>query len=198
MFKEKASYQYKKFNKLPSGRLYFFLKFKETASPCMCEALIVLGFFKFIYFIYFIFGCIGSSLLHVCLLQLQRAGATLHCGARASHCGGFSCGAQGPGAQASVVVARRLSSCGSSVLERRLSSCGARAQLLRCMWDLPGPGLEPVSPALAGGFLTTAPPGKPSTYSFEKYFHFSRLFILVGNYIPVRLSYLFVHSVNIY
>ena len=28
------------------------------------------------------------------------------------------------------------------------------------MWDLPGPGLEPVSPALAGGFLTTAPLGK--------------------------------------
>ena len=28
------------------------------------------------------------------------------------------------------------------------------------MWDLPGPGLEPVSPALAGGFLTAAPPGK--------------------------------------
>ena len=26
------------------------------------------------------------------------------------------------------------------------------------MWDLPGPGIEPVSPALAGGFLTTAPP----------------------------------------
>ena len=37
--------------------------------------------------------------------------------------------------------------------------------LLRSMWDLPPPGLEPVSPALAGGFLTTAPPGKsPSTY----------------------------------
>ena len=31
---------------------------------------------------------------------------------------------------------------------------------LSCMWDLPRPGLEPVSPALAGGFLTTAPPGK--------------------------------------
>ena len=28
------------------------------------------------------------------------------------------------------------------------------------MWDLAGPGLEPVFPALAGGFLTTAPPGK--------------------------------------
>ena len=32
------------------------------------------------------------------------------------------------------------------------------------MWGLPGPGLEPVSPALAGGFLTTAPPGKPAKY----------------------------------
>ena len=28
------------------------------------------------------------------------------------------------------------------------------------MWDLPGPGIEPVSLALAGGFLTTVPPGK--------------------------------------
>ena len=31
------------------------------------------------------------------------------------------------GAQASVVVARGLSGCGSWALERRLSSCGARA-----------------------------------------------------------------------
>ena len=30
------------------------------------------------------------------------------------------------------------------------------------MWDLPVPGLKPVSPELAGGFLTTAPPGKPN------------------------------------
>ena len=50
---------------------------------------------------------------------------------------------------------RRLSSYGS------LSSCGSQAQLLRGMWDLPRPGLEPVSPALAGRFSTTAPPGKP-------------------------------------
>ena len=35
------------------------------------------------------------------------------------------------------------------------------------MWDLPGPGLEPVSPALAGGFLTTEPPGKPDRYGFN-------------------------------
>ena len=64
------------------------------------------------------------------------------------------------GVQASVVVARRLSSCGLQALERRLSSCGVRAYLLRGMRDLPGPELEPISLALAGGFLTTAPPGK--------------------------------------
>ena len=55
-----------------------------------------------------------------------------------------------------------FSSCGFRALERRLSCCGAQVQLLRGLWDLPGSGLEPVSPALAGGFLTTVPPGKPS------------------------------------
>ena len=27
--------------------------------------------------------------------------------------------------------------------------------------DLPDPGIKPLSPALAGGFFTTEPPGKP-------------------------------------
>ena len=44
---------------------------------------------------------------------------------------------------------------------RRLSNCGSWAQALRGMWDLPRPGLEPVSPALAGRLSTTAPSGKP-------------------------------------
>ena len=29
------------------------------------------------------------------------------------------------------------------------------------MWDLPRPGVEPMSSTLGGGFLTTEPPGKP-------------------------------------
>ena len=58
---------------------------------------------------------------------------------------------------ASLVAEHRLQT-------RRLSNCGSRAQLLRGMWDLPRPGLEPVYPALAGRFLTSAPPGKPSRY----------------------------------
>ena len=59
-----------------------------------------------------------------------------------------------------------FSSCGTRALERRLSSCDAWAYLLRGMWDLPRPGLEPVCPALAGGFLTTAPPWKSQQHSF--------------------------------
>ena len=61
---------------------------------------------------------------------------------------------RGPLTITSLVAEHRLQT-------RRLSSCGSRAQLLRGTWDLPRPGLEPASPALAGGFPTTAPPGKP-------------------------------------
>ena len=105
-------------------------------------------------YIYIYIICVGSSLLRAGFVQLQRAGATLRCGAQASHCGGFSCcGAWALGMQDSVAAARML------------SSCGARAQLLRGMWDSPRPGIKPVSPALAGGFLTTAPPGKSQTLS---------------------------------
>ena len=76
-----------------------------------------------------------------------------------------------PGAHRSLAsVARGLSSCGLRALEHRLSSHGTWAQLLRGMWELPGPGLEPVSPPLAGGFLTTAPPGK----SLNTYFRLKK------------------------
>ena len=46
-----------------------------------------------------------------------------------------------------------------------LSSCGAWASLLCGMWDLPGSGIEPVFSGLAGGFLTTRPPGKPELFA---------------------------------
>ena len=34
--------------------------------------------------------------------------------------------------------------------------------LLRSVWDLPGPGIEPMSPAWAGGFFTIEPLGSPN------------------------------------
>ena len=74
-----------------------------------------------------------------------------------------SCGKWGP---LFIAVRGPLTIAASPVAEhrlqaRRLSNCGSRAQLLRSMWDLPRPGPEPVSPALAGRFSTTVPPGKP-------------------------------------
>ena len=36
------------------------------------------------------------------------------------------------------------------------------------MWDLPGPGIKPVSTALAARFFTTEPPGKPSWWILIK------------------------------
>ena len=77
-----------------------------------------------------------------------------------------SCGKRG---SLFIVVRRPLTIAASLVAEhrlqkRRLSNCSSRAQLLRSMWDPPRPGLEPVSPALAGRFSTTAPPGKPLKY----------------------------------
>ena len=48
-------------------------------------------------------------------------------------------------------------SCSPLALELRFSGCGAQAQLLHGMWDLPGPGIEFMSPALAGEFLFIVP-----------------------------------------
>ena len=94
-----------------------------------------INFLKFL----FIFGCAGSLLLHAVFLWLCWL-ATLYCGVQASHCGGFSLGSTGFRVQA--------------------QSCGARAELPCGTWGLPQSGIEPVSPTLGGGFLTTGPPGK--------------------------------------
>ena len=76
-------------------------------------------------------------------------------GAQASLCSGLSY---------SRARAHGLTGFGSGTsraLVHRLNCCGAEAWLLCGLWDLFGPGIEPVSPALAGGFITTEPPGKP-------------------------------------
>ena len=67
------------------------------------------------------------------------------CGVQASRCGGFSC-----------CRARALGPMGSVVVVRGLP-CS--------MWNLPGPGIEPMSSALAGRFLTTGLPGKSCSMS---------------------------------
>ena len=80
-------------------------------------------------------GCVG-------FLYLQQVGAPL-----SLRCAGF--------ASQWLLL---LQSTGSRRAD--VSSRGSRAQALVSMWDLPRPGMEPLSPALAGGFLTAGPPGK--------------------------------------
>ena len=113
-------------------------------STCLFFIVISLIYLLLIYYLFF--GCVGSSFLCEGFLQPRQAGATLHRAAWAS-------------IAASPVAEHRLQM-------RRLSSCGSRAQLFCGMWDLPRPGLEPVSPALTGRLSTTAPPGKPWAHVF--------------------------------
>ena len=59
-----------------------------------------------------------------------------------------------------VAVIAVVSRCRAQPPEQELRTCGAQASLLRGMWDLPRPGIEPTSAALAGGFSATGPPGE--------------------------------------
>ena len=93
-------------------------------------------------------------------IYLFLTGPGLHCcsgffssrGMRAPHRSGLSCcGARTPGHAGFSSCCRVLGSCGSWAHLSCSAACG----------NLPGPGIEPVSPALADGFFTTEPPGKP-------------------------------------
>ena len=92
----------------------------------------------------------NSSLLLAVLGLRCCTQASSMCGWPAPRGGFFCCGPQALGMHVSVVAAHGLGSCGSWALECGLSSCGAWTQRPCGTWDLPRPGTEPVSPALAG------------------------------------------------
>ena len=107
---------------------------KQTYLENTSQLNQVLNFFlnKFIYLCMyvFVFGCVGSLLLHVDFIQLRQVGATLRCGARASHCSGFLLQSTGSRHTASAVVALRLSSCGTRAQQLWLAGSRAQAQQL--------------------------------------------------------------------
>lgn len=112
--------------------------------------------------------CLFTSCLCVCV-GLCRV--PLLCGFPRLRCSGFSLERLpfwSMGARASVLTARGLSGLGSWVLECWVNSC-AKAQLLWGLWGLPGPGTEPISSALAGGYLTAELPGKSKFVSFKRH-----------------------------
>ena len=86
----------------------------------------------------------GFSTLHVYAFfsLLSLFGCT-----RTSHCHGFSCH------RAWALGLVGFSNCSSQALETGLRSCGTWAQLPHGVWNLPGPGIKPMSPALVGGFF---------------------------------------------
>ena len=59
------------------------------------------------------------------------------------------------------------------------------------MWDLHRPGIEPMSPALAGRFLTTVPPGKPPFHMFL-FFSFEALIIWDFIFLPLFEKSLYI------
>ena len=108
-----------------------------------------------------IFGWAGSLLLHVGLLYLQHVGFSLQWL--------LGCGTQALGARASVVTAHRLS-CPSD------------------MWNLLGPGMEPLSSELTGGFLTIGPPGK------FLFIPFLKDCLKISTLSDLTLPFIFLHS----
>ena len=116
------------------------------------DSLLALFFLIFTYIYRMLFSSFLFIYLFMAVLCLR------FCARAFSNCGKWGplfIAVRGPLAIAACLVAEHR------LQTRRLSNCGSRAQLLRGTRDLPRPGLEPVSPALAGGFLPTAPAGKP-------------------------------------
>ena len=50
------------------------------------------------------------------------------------------------------------------------------------MWNLPRPGIESMSPALAGGFLTTRPPGESWVGVFIFLNFYKHIFLFLFNF----------------
>ena len=129
----------------------------HASDVLLCPALHLVPFTTFIRFMS---GGAGSllpcrlfcscwvSVAVQAFLQLRRAGLHAGCGARSR--GGFSC-----------CKAQTLGHVGTGPWGTGSVVAVIQARWLRGAWDLPGSGIKPVPPALAGGLLTTEPPGKP-------------------------------------
>ena len=103
----------------------------------------------FNFYLLFILGCTGSSLPCTGLSRCSERGAPLRCG----------CGHLGAGASHSRACT--LGTQPQQLWPVRSAVAAHGASWLQGRWDLPGPGVEAVSPALAGGLLSTVPPGSP-------------------------------------
>ena len=68
----------------------------------------------------------------------------------------------------------------SAALQPGSAAAALELRLLRGSWDLPRPGIEPVSPALAGGFFLTMP--------HEVLVYYGRLCLSLENFAHLHLK----------
>ena len=137
-------------------RYILYSTFYSVSVESKIELMFLYTFSFFFNFIY-LFVCLFIYLFIYLFLPVLGLRFCVRAFSSCSERGPLFIAVHGPlTTAASLVVEHRLQT-------RRLSSCGSRAQSLRGMWDLPRPGLQPVSSALADRFSTTAPPGKPYT-----------------------------------
>ena len=101
-------------------------------NTCLnCMGPLSLKLFLFYWLICFV-AVLGLPCCVWAFSSWSQQGLLSGCNAQASHCGGFFC-------------------CG----ECGLSSLGIGALLPHTMWNLPGAGIQPLSPAMPGRSLTT-------------------------------------------
>ena len=115
------------------------------------------GSILFLKFYFLIFSYAGSSLLHTGFSPVAAGG-----GDSVLKCVGFSLQWLLLWITGSRVHAPNIYC--SLAPEHRFNSCGVQVYLIHGMWDLPGPGIEPMSPALSGSFFVAGPPGKPGSF----------------------------------
>ena len=139
------------------GNIFFQIQ-KESSKKIFLLAHLVAGYCRLVNLLDFCRAewilTLGKTFItHSFIFLIYLAVLGLSCGMQASlqlrHAG-------------SLVVTHRLSSCGTRAAEHAGSvvavhglSCPTACGIL-----VPRPGIEPASPALEGGFLTTGPPGK--------------------------------------
>ena len=128
---------------LPFSKLFLYLLSSGLILPLIYHSFFFFNLFCFYFSEFYLFLFLFEPGLHCCanfcLIVVSRGHS---CSAWASYRGGlFHCRG-------------RVLGC------RDLGSCGLTGLVAQQMWNLPGLGIELMSPALAGRFLSTVPSGK--------------------------------------
>ena len=115
-------------------------------------------FLKYLFILAVLGLCCCAQAFSSCGVRASHCGVRAsHCGVQASHCGGSSC-------------------CGAQALELKGSSCGTWLSAPTYA-ESSRPGLEAMSPALVGGFLTNDYQQSPILYTLKYIYLFICMYL---------------------